>query len=173
MLSNDPFPPSEFDSWAETYDQSTREYSEFPFDGYERVLETILRRANSQPGQSVLDLGTGTANLALLFAEKGCRLTCTDFSEAMLIKAREKLPDARFSFHDLRKDFPAEMDERFDHIVSAYVFHHFELDQKIRICADLVQNRLSPGGNLIIGDISFPGFAAKESFRQRIPDWEE
>ncbi len=170
---NDPFPPSEFDAWAETYDQSTQDYSIFPFDGYDRVLQAIVSRANPQPGQTVLDLGAGTANLALLFAQKGCQLTCTDFSEAMLTKARTKLPGAQFFLHDLRQDFPKEITQRFDQIVSAYVFHHFELEQKIQICAKLIQNHLVPGGSLLIGDLSFPSFAAKENFKQQIPDWEE
>lgn len=173
MLPNDPFPPSEFDSWAATYDQSTREFTTFPFDGYQRLLETIVQRANPQPEQSILDLGTGTANLALLFAQKGCRLTCTDFSEAMLAQARAKLPAAEWVLHDLRQDFPPQLQRRFNHIVSAYVFHHFELDQKIRLCVELVQNHLAPGGSLLIGDLSFPSLAAKELFKQRIPDWEE
>ncbi len=172
-LPNDPFPASDFDDWAETYDQSLRQPAAFPFDGYDRVLETLLRRANPQPGQSILDLGTGTGNLALLFAQKGCRLTCTDFSAAMLAKARQKLPGASFFLHDLRQKLPSELNQPFDHIVSAYVFHHFNLDQKIRICADLVQNHLAPGGSLLIGDISFPSQAAQETFRQGISDWED
>lgn len=170
---NDPFPASDFDAWAETYDQALREPAAFPFDGYDQVLKTILRRANPQAGQTVLDLGTGTANLALLFAEKGCRLTCTDFSEAMLAKARQKLPGASFFLHDLREKLPGELTQPFDHIVSAYVFHHFDLDQKIHICADLVRNHLTSGGSLLIGDISFPSQEAQETFRQGIPDWED
>ncbi len=172
-LPNDPFPASDFDDWAETYDQSLLEHADFPFDGYNQVLETILLRANPQPGQTILDLGTGTGNLALRFAEKGCRLTCTDFSEAMLAKARQKLPGAAFYLHDLREDLPKELTQRFDHIVSAYVFHHFELDPKIRICANLVHGRLAPGGSLLIGDISFPNQAAQDIFRQGISDWED
>jgi putative AdoMet-dependent methyltransferase len=173
MTTTDPFPPADFDSWAETYDQSTRAANVFPFDGYDKVLETIVSEADPKPGQSVLDLGTGTANLALLFARHGCALTCTDFSDAMLAIARAKLPQAQFILHDLRHDWPVELDRRFDFIVSAYVFHHLELDRKISICADLVHRRLVPGGHLIIGDLSFPSFAAKETFKQHIPDWEE
>ena len=172
-IPNDPFPASDFDDWAETYDQSLLEPVEFPFDGYDRVLQTILRRAAPQPGQPVLDLGTGTGNLALLFAAKGCRLTCADFSEAMLAKARQKLPGAAFLLHDLREKLPQTLTQPFAHIVSAYVFHHFDLDQKIRICADLVRNHLVPGGSLLIGDISFPSQAAQDTFRQGIPDWED
>jgi len=172
-MSTDPFPAADFDEWAETYDQSVLEPAPFPFDGYQQVLETLLQRAAPRAGQTVLDLGTGTGNLALLFAQRGCRLTCTDFSEAMLAKARPKLPGAVFLQHDARQKLPPALHQPFDHVVSAYVFHHFDLDQKIQICADLVHNHLAPGGSLLIGDISFPGRAAQEAFRQSISNWEE
>jgi hypothetical protein len=32
---------------------------------------------------------------------------------------------------------------------------------------------LVPGGRLVIGDLSFPSLAAKETFSQKILDWEE
>jgi putative AdoMet-dependent methyltransferase len=174
MLTNDPFPPSDFDAWAETYDQSTREYPHFPFGGYERVLQTIVAWTRPQPGQAILDLGTGTANLAVLFAQHGCELWGTDFSPRMLAQARQKLPNAQFAIHDLRAAaWPPEFDRRFDGIVSAYVFHHFELEKKVSLCGELVRERLAPGGRLVIGDLSFPSLAAKELFSRDIPDWEE
>lgn len=173
MLPNDPFPPSEFDSWAENYDQSTRDASEFPFAGYDQVLQTIVELTRLHPGQSILDIGTGTANLAVLFDKLGCDLWCTDFAPLMLEKARQKLPEAHFALHDLRAEWPAEFDRRFDGIVSAYVFHHFELEIKVSLCQQLVHERLNPGGRLVIGDISFPSLAAKETFSRNIPDWEE
>jgi putative AdoMet-dependent methyltransferase len=172
-LPNDPFPSSDFDAWAETYDQSIREYSDFPFAGYDKVLETIVSLSVPRQGMSILDLGTGTANLAMLFAPKGCDLWCTDFSPLMLAKAREKLPQAHFVLHDLRGAWPIDLERRFDAIVSAYVFHHFELEHKVRICRELIHERLAPGGTLVIGDISFPSFAAKEIYKQNILDWEE
>jgi putative AdoMet-dependent methyltransferase len=173
MLPNDPFPSSEFDDWAEDYDKSTREYSEFPFAGYDQILQTIVELTRPQSGQSILDLGTGTANLAILFDKLGCEIWCTDFAPLMLQKARQKLPKAHFVLHDLRGDWPAEFDRRFDGIVSAYVFHHFELGKKVSLCLELVSERLNSGGRLVIGDISFPSLAAKEVFSRNIPDWEE
>jgi putative AdoMet-dependent methyltransferase len=172
-LPNDPFPSSDFDSWAETYDQSIRDYTDFPFAGYDKVLEIIISLSVPRLGMSILDLGTGTANLAMLFAQKGCDVWCTDFSPLMLAKAREKLPQAHFVLHDLRGAWPIDLERRFDAIVSAYVFHHFELGHKLRICREIIHERLAPGGTLVLGDISFPSFAAKEIFRQNIPDWEE
>ena len=171
----DPFPPSDFDQWADSYDETTHTESIFPFDGYDQVLDTVLRQAEPRPGMSVLDIGTGTANLALRFAELGCELWCTDFSESMLEKARAKLPDAHFILHDFRTDLPPELaGQRFDAIVSAYVFHHVELLRKVEICKSLVTNNLMPSGNLVVADLSFQKRAAMDSYAASIPDlWEE
>lgn len=168
--SNDLFPPSEFDAWAEHYDRSICEESVFPFDGYERVLQKIVELSNVQSGQTVLDLGTGTGNLGLYFTKQDCTLTCTDFSEAMLAKARLKLPQARFLLHDLRAQLYAG---RFDAIVSAYVFHHFPLEQKVEICARLIRDHLAPTGKLVIGDISFASQATLDDFKRAISDWDD
>lgn len=158
----DLFPPSDFDAWAETYDQSVLEYQQFPFDGYERALNTVVAQAQACPNMSVLDLGAGAGNLALRFARLGCKLWCMDFSEAMLAKARQKLPGARFVLSDLRAGWPSELEREFDRIVSAYLFHHFELDEKIRLIKMLAE-RLIPGGGLVIADISFLDAGALET----------
>ncbi len=169
----DPFPASEFDEWAESYDASVSA-DQFPFYAYKRVLTRTVELAQTQAGMSVLDLGTGTGNLARLFALRGCELWCTDFSEAMLAKASQKLPQAHFALHDLRRGWPAVFPARFDRIVSAYVFHHLDLDEKIRIIHDLLREHLSPQGRLVIADVAFPDRLAREKLKEELGnDWEE
>jgi putative AdoMet-dependent methyltransferase len=121
----------------------------------------------------VLDLGTGTGNLAVRFTSLGCELWCTDFSTPMLARARQKLPNAHFSLHDLRTDLPAELKRSFDRIVSAYVFHHFEWFEKVRILQGLLAC-LAPGGRMVIGDIAFQDQAALEKVKLEVGDeWED
>jgi putative AdoMet-dependent methyltransferase len=170
--SIDPFFSSEFDNWAETYDASVSN-AQFPFQGYQEVLAKIVTLAAPHPGLSVLDLGTGTGNLASRITTPGCELWCTDFSAPMLEKARKKLPSAHFVLHDLRTGWPAELNRPFDRIISAYVFHHFELDEKIRIVRSLFSEHLVPGGLLILGDICFPDRKTMERVKNNAGDgWE-
>jgi putative AdoMet-dependent methyltransferase len=172
MLPHDPYPSSEFDDWAETYDRSVA-IDQFPFYGYDSLLDKAVALADAKPGLSILDLGTGTGNLALRFAGLGCNLWCTDFSAPMLEKARQKLPAARLVLHDLRGKWPSELNRPFDRIVSAYVFHHFELDEKVRILGNLLPH-LAPGGRMIIGDIAFPDVAALEEVKIAAgEEWED
>jgi ubiquinone/menaquinone biosynthesis C-methylase UbiE len=172
--SNDPFPSSEFDVWAESYDGDVASQGQFPFDGYEKVLDTVIHSAASARGMTILDIGTGTGNLALRFGRYGCEVWCMDFSEDMLAQARQKLPEAHFVLHDMRAPWPAELDRRFDRIVSAYVFHHFELGKKVELCKELTARRLTPGGKLIIADLSFPNQREMEAFAQSVGDlWEQ
>jgi putative AdoMet-dependent methyltransferase len=174
MYPNDPFSSDNFDSWAKSYDWDVQEQIQFPFNGYERVLETVVTLAEPQAGQAVLDLGTGTGNLALRFSGKDCKLWCTDFSEAMLEKARKKLPLAHFIVADLRAEWPPELNRSFDRIISAYVFHHFELNAKVNLCRELVTNRLAPNGKLIVADLSFPDSKTMGKFAKSVGElWED
>jgi putative AdoMet-dependent methyltransferase len=168
----DSFPPSDFDDWAGSYDRDVTG-DRFPFDGYERLLDTVVSLAKVRPAMRVLDLGTGTGNLAERFAVSDCELWGTDFSAPMLEQARLKLPQAHFVQADLRVELPAGLPEHFDAIVSAYVFHHFELPEKVQIIQRLAK-RLSPGGTIVIGDIAFPDRSVLEAVKSAAGDeWED
>ncbi|MGA2489873.1 MAG: hypothetical protein ABSF99_06745 [Anaerolineales bacterium] len=65
------------------------------------------------------------------------------------------------------------MNRLFDRIFSAYAFHHFELDEKIRILSSLLPY-LVPGGRMIIGDIAFRDQATLEKVKAEVgEEWED
>jgi len=163
-----------FDEWAESYDDAVQTNAGFPFAGYDQVLGEIFRLSGAKPGMRVLDLGTGTGNLAGLFAAFGCTVIGVDFSSEMLAAARKKVPDARFVRGDLTRGLDLLGNERFDLIVSAYVFHEFDLSTKVSIMKELVRDHLAERGRMVIGDIAFPTIKEREEAQQRwASQWDE
>ena len=141
-----------FDTWAKTYDSSVQEESEFPFDGYQDVLNKVVELASLKQGDTLLDLGVGTGNLSAKFIELGCRVTGIDYSSQMLAQARKKFPKTFFAQADLTK--PLGFKGTFDCLVSAYVFHEFDLKSKL----DIIERSfkyLKEEARLIIADIAF------------------
>lgn len=172
-MPTDLFPPSEFDDWAATYDQSVQS-TDFPFTGYSQVLRAIFDLAALPPGAAVLDLGTGTGAIAALFARAGCRVWGIDFSSEMLIRARAKLPTAVFACADVRDPLPPGFPRRYDAIVSGYTFHHFPLPEKVALARRLVDELLPPGAPLLVGDIAFASAAAEDDLRRALGEaWEQ
>lgn len=138
------------------------------------MLNSVVQLVDARPNKHILDLGTGTGSLARFFLDLGCRVTATDFSPAMLTKARQRVPEAELILADLREPLPTEiLRQKFDRIVSAYVFHHFELPAKVAILKELAR-QLTPGGWLVIADLSFPDQSARDALRQSLGDaWDE
>jgi len=150
-----------FDAWAKRYDRSVASDA-FPLAGYDEVLDAIIRLAKIEPDHRVLDVGIGTANLAVRIAASGCALWGVDFSEEMLKRARAKLLTAHLVRADLLDGWPEGLPDRFDRIVSAYVFHEFADGAKLRLIADLAAH-LAPDGRIVIGDVSFPNEEARDA----------
>ena len=156
-----------FDEWAETYDESVVDYVGFPFEGYVEVLDTVTRLSDAASGMTVLDLGIGTGQLSERFLKLGCAVWGLDFSVKMLAAARAKFPQIELIKADLLGDWPIDHDQRFDRIVSGYVFHELDSVSKTRLIKRLTGGHLVPGGRMVVGDISFPTVAARDDAQRR------
>ncbi|MBN2391490.1 MAG: class I SAM-dependent methyltransferase [Anaerolineae bacterium] len=164
-----------FDTWAQRYDASLASTDgDFPFDGYEHILNEVATLAEVRPGMRILDLGIGTGNLAQRFVQQGCEVWGVDFSTEMLAKARVKLPHVHLVQADLLIDWPADIQPPFDRIVSAYVLHEFTLEHKIDVLRRAIPY-LVPGGVILVADIALPTVAIREATIQRIygDSWDE
>ena len=163
-----------FDAWAKSYDYSVQSAKEFPFDGYERILDRIAELAEPRPDMKVIDLGIGTGNLAERFVAHRVSIWGLDFSDEMLAKARRKLPLAHLAQANLLGEWPEEFRQKYDRIISAYVFHEFDLATKMNLLQRLAESYLTDSGYFVIGDIAFPTDEMLEKAKKYIGDrWDE
>src|SRR5207237_4648788 len=92
-----------FDQIAPGYDARNRLFSVARDHAWRR---RAAKRANLHPGETVLDLCTGTGKLAhelLSFTRPGGRVIGIDFSEAMLERARRLEPEVEFRLGDVSR----------------------------------------------------------------------
>ena len=144
-----------FDNWAERYNLATAK-NDFPFAGYELILDEVVNLATVQPGMRILDLGLGTGNLAARFLKQNCLVWGLDFSARMLAQARAQWPQMNLVQANLLAEWPLRHQPSFDRVVSSYVLHEFNLETKVKLLQRIVTHYLSADGRILIGDISFP-----------------
>ncbi|MBF0377480.1 MAG: class I SAM-dependent methyltransferase [Desulfamplus sp.] len=117
-------------------------------------LEILSGALDYKKDLKILDVGTGTGALALLFAEMNHKVTGIDLSENMLNKAREKASKgklkAEFKVGDA--ETPPFEEESFDAIACRHLLWTIPNPDK---AVNSWKNILKPGGRLIIIDGNF------------------
>ena len=134
-----------FDAAAATYDRSRHALLPDYDDLYGAAVAALELGADE--AARVLDLGAGTGGFALevVNAHPMAKLELADISKPMLEQARAKFAgDGRFSFRELdivRDEFGAG----WDRIVSSFVIHHLEHEDKRKVFGKAF-DALKPGG---------------------------
>jgi SAM-dependent methyltransferase len=121
-----------FDDLAEAYDRFRLGYAD---DVYEALVEYGV-----PPRARLLDLGCGTGLVAKEMARRGAVVTGVDLSEAMIARARIRVPEA--SFEVGRAEELSFADASFDAATSAQTFHWLDQPRALAELARVVR----PGG---------------------------
>jgi ubiquinone/menaquinone biosynthesis C-methylase UbiE len=148
--------------WTEAgdYDRWTAAEACIYYERYNDLLDLVVVRCQVRKGDLVLDIGTGTGELAKRFAlNRGCRVIGLDPSTGMIKEACRKAikgnwGDVRFQVVDapfLEIPYP---DGTFDAVGSTQAFHHLPEDQKPAALREMARV-LRRGGRLAIGDVIF------------------
>ena len=103
------------------------------------------------PGSRVLDVATGTGDLAIELASRGAEVVGMDFSEEMLAIARRKAPSLHFAAGDAQSlDFASDS---FDAATVGFGARNFgDLRQGLSEMARVVK----PGGRVVVLEITTP-----------------
>jgi demethylmenaquinone methyltransferase/2-methoxy-6-polyprenyl-1,4-benzoquinol methylase len=102
-------------------------------------------------GSRVLDVASGTGDLAIEAASRGAEVVGSDFSEGMLERARAKAPGIRFEQADaLALPYP---DDAFDAATVGFGARNFsDLERGLSEMARVVR----PGGRVVVLEITTP-----------------
>ena len=118
---------------------------------HHRWRERAVDLSGAGPRSRVLDVATGTGDLAVALRDRGAEVIGTDFSEEMLVHARRKAPDIRFEWGNALE--LGYEDASFDAATVGFGARNFaDLERGIAEMARVVR----PGGRVVILEITTP-----------------
>ncbi len=122
---------------------------------YPYIIRSVVEKMDIEPGQSILDLGSGTGRNDCLMAKKvgpKGKVLGLDISNEMLGLSRKRCqPYPNVSFKEKRIEAPLTYQEEFDKVFISFVLHGFENHHKIEIIGNAYQ-ALKPGGTFYVFD---------------------
>ncbi len=105
--------------------------------------EDLVSLLNPQKGESILDVGCGTGDLAHDISKSGATVTGIDAAQSMIEAAKEKYPDIHFSVQDGEQ---FSFDSQFHAVFSNAAIHWMKNQQKVvQNCYDV----LLPSGRFV------------------------
>jgi len=149
-----------FDEIAPHYDARNRLFSADRDRAWRR---RAARRAGLRPGQTALDLCTGTGKLAhelLPYVGPGGRVIGVDFSASMLVLARPREPQVEFRQGDVSR--LSEPDASVDAITIGFGLRNL-VDREGSLRE--MHRVLRPGGRLVILELAPPRSALLRGYR--------
>ncbi|NLI40501.1 MAG: class I SAM-dependent methyltransferase [Caldisericales bacterium] len=162
-----------FDGWSTRYDDSAGG-NEFPFIGFRDVLFSVLSHSDINEKCSVLELGIGTGMLAVMYSDIAKDIAGVDFSPKMIEICRVNVPGARIFRADVTKPLDFLNGQKFDRVISNYLFHEFCDETKLQIIEKCFNYCIKEAGFMVIGDISFENRTKLDECRNRNLDlWDD
>jgi SAM-dependent methyltransferase len=126
-------------------------YGEKDYDGECNLIEQIIRDYSKIPVQSILDLGCGTGNHSLRFAERGYQVTGVDRSKEMLEIARAKADMKGIKCDFLQSDIREfNTDKKYDVVIIMFAVLGYQQENKdVFAVLKTVSKHLKTGGIFI------------------------
>lgn len=161
-----------FDKWAKSYDEivaGSSQAGNYMYKDYKNILDKVVAycelTAYKQP--IILDIGTGTGELASRFLKKGLHVIGIDPSKEMRKICQQKFPEIKvIAGNFLNIPLPAES---IDIIISSYAFHHLTSVEKDKSILKM-KSVLKPYGRIVITDLMFKNAFREKRIKQSLRD---
>ena len=151
--SNAPNIRNAYNHWAQQYDTNKNRTRDLEAIALRETLATASGAAPDQPLYThCLEAGCGTGKNSVWLADHCQQLTAMDFSESMLLQAKEKLAGrehVRFFQADITQPWPFA-DAAFDLVTFSLVLEHIE---QLGPVFHEAARCLRPGGRLYLGEL--------------------
>ena len=133
-----------YNNWSTQYDININPTRDLEAVALQQVLSPLTFEA-------VLEIGCGTGKNTEWLMTKASRMSCVDFSDKMLAKAKEKInsPDVQFIQADIKADWTFG-ENAYDLTVFSLVLEHIE---QLDFIFEKVAKALQPGGYVYIGEL--------------------
>ncbi|WP_233567743.1 class I SAM-dependent methyltransferase [Cohnella faecalis] len=138
-----------YDLLADHHDERVRA-SSGTFADYEEALELVAEWLSPIPGETGLDLGVGTGNLASKLLDRGARMCGVDQSAKMLEQCAAKLPELETKLGNMLA--VPYTNGQFDFIASSFAFRHLSAEQQ-PLALEEMRRVLKPHGRISIADL--------------------
>lgn len=119
---------------------------------YQELKNEIIKNLEIKNGEKILDLGSGTGNIAVEIKKLGAEVVGIDFSVEGVKRHKEKDPDAEVLVGDISQELPFQ-DSAFDKVYSNNGIYTIDPSKRSAIF-DEVYRVLKPGGRIVVSNIT-------------------
>ena len=139
---------------------------------YDRIFplnQTALSFVSNyfQPGESILDMGAGTGNMALALAEKEIEVTASEPDETMAesIRSKTDLSGLAVSVQTKSMEQMKEFQSHFDGIICiGNTLPHLSDEEKMERFLNQCHQKLKPHGRLILQTVNYDKVLSSDDF---------
>ena len=132
---------------------------------YQRLIQMIIKQLDIKPGQRILDVGSGTGNIATQVKQHGGQVFGIDISAEGVALHSRKDPTAILKVADISNPLPYP-DAYFDRVYSNNTLYTIPRDTRSTVFAEMYRV-LKPGGRIVISNLR-DGFRPLSIYKDHI-----
>lgn len=160
----------------DSFDEASREYDEVRPSYPHRLIKDVIHISEIPKGGEILEVGCGTGQATIRFAELGYSMTCLDIGKNLVKIAREKCKNyLNVKIHNISfEDWQPEK-EAFDLLISGTAFHWIPPEIGYPKAAEVLKDTGFIALFWNMHPNHYTGFSqdVQRVYQKSVPEWED